>query len=99
MNASLNAIPIRIPVTFLTEIEKNVDLYFSQPTLIRVLKCFNFSSSPSPPEVAEKKGFRIWGIWICLEIVPWGQFQSSVFLVQSTSKTPNMNQQQQLDPE
>jgi hypothetical protein len=34
------------------------------------------------------------GTQACLEVVIWGQFQSLLSAVQSTSKIPDMNQQQ-----
>ena len=56
-----------------------VSLYFSKPTLISVLKCFNLPSSPPPTRGHGKE--RLMGqrkMCTHLEIVLWGRFQSSL---------------------
>jgi hypothetical protein len=59
-------------------------LDFSQPALVRVLKCFNLPSSPLT-KGSEKEKLIERGLWTFLETVIWGMYQSSLSL---SSKTP-----------
>ena len=61
----------------------SVGLYFSKPTLLSILKCFNLPSSPSPTRDSGKEmliGQR--KMWTCLEIAlgggVGGQIQSAL---------------------
>jgi hypothetical protein len=50
-----------------------VDLDFSKPALIGVLKLFNPPSSlPPSRDSGGEKVIRTWGKWTCLGIVLWG---------------------------
>jgi hypothetical protein len=66
-------------------------LYFSKPTLMRVLKCFNLPSSPPPTRGSGKErliGQR--GMWPCSEVVLRCDFNLHC---QDISSSGYMNQQ------
>jgi hypothetical protein len=57
--------------SFVCSICKSIDIYFSKPTLISILKYFNLSSSL--PLTRGRGKERLIGqrrMWTCLEIVP-----------------------------
>jgi hypothetical protein len=80
----------------LTPTNRAIGLGFSEPTLIRVLKCFNLPSSPPPTSGSGKKKVTgIQGNWTCLEIVLWSK---SNLCCQDVSNPVHRNQLR-LNPE